>query len=90
LKRNLLALILVGKDRSWHADYSGLIDNVQTLAGAVRVVSDHIPTRKQPYHLLENFLDITDLALEIEALVNLIRVKISLLIHSLCMQVALL
>ena len=66
LERNLLALILVGKDRSWHADYSGLMDNVQTLAGAVRVVSNHIPTRKQPYGLLENFLDITDLALEID------------------------
>ncbi|MCB4377388.1 MULTISPECIES: hypothetical protein [unclassified Synechococcus] len=68
LERSLLALSLVGKDRNWHSNYRRFCDGVKSLGDSVTVVSCHIPTRSNPYSLLEHFLSSTGIPLELEEL----------------------
>ena len=61
LERSLIALVKSKKDRSWRSNYQGFVQGVKQLGDRVRVVSNHIPTRDNPYSLIENFFDLTGL-----------------------------
>ena len=55
LERSLLALALVGKDRSWHANYKKFAAGCTALSPQMTLASNHIPTKQNPYMLLEDF-----------------------------------
>ena len=61
LERSLIALVKSKKDRSWRSNYQGFVEGVKHIEDRVRVVSNHIPTRNNPYLLIENFFELTGL-----------------------------
>lgn len=55
LERSLFALAVSGRDRSWFANYKKFLAGCASFSDQLTISSNHIPTKSNPYLLLEDF-----------------------------------